>query len=265
MEPTNKKRVAIVVPIYQKKFNEDELTSLRHLRKYLGKYDAFAISPPGLKVDVPGLKVVRFPKKYFRGIEGYSALCLTAKFYEAFKDYEYMLIYQTDVIALSDQLMQWCDKGYDYVGAPWFKDHFGKTHEFADAVGNGGFSLRKIDTAIRVINQLSEPWYKTFYKIALTVPYFVYRGRPMVLHLIKTWINSKPSRSLLLEDRYWSMEVPKLVPDFKIPSVEEALKFSFEVNPRDCYARNHNQLPFGAHAWQKHDRAFWEPYLIKKD
>jgi len=48
-----------------------------------------------------------------------------------------------------------------------------------------------------------------------------------------------------------------------VPEVEEALKFSFGIVPRYCYELNNNELPFGCHAWENYDKAFWEPFLLK--
>jgi hypothetical protein len=51
-------------------------------------------------------------------------------------------------------------------------------------------------------------------------------------------------------------------PEFKIASLETALRFSFECVPRYCFELTGRTLPFGCHAWPKYDRAFWEPYLL---
>ena len=66
-------------------------------------------------------------------------------------------------------------------------------------------------------------------------------------------------------DIFWSDEAVHYYPDFKIADVPTGLRFAFEVSPRLCLERNHNQLPFGRHAWARYDRAFWEPYLLKVD
>ena len=62
--------------------------------------------------------------------------------------------------------------------------------------------------------------------------------------------------------RFWSDRAIYFYPEFKIATIDLALKFSFERFPRYCFERNHYHLPFGCHAWHKWDRSFWEPYLI---
>ena len=58
-------------------------------------------------------------------------------------------------------------------------------------------------------------------------------------------------------DPLWQLSLqqvaPKNFPWFKVASFDEARKFSFECNPRKLFELNQNQLPFGCHAWQKHD------------
>jgi hypothetical protein len=55
----------------------------------------------------------------------------------------------------------------------------------------------------------------------------------------------------------------KYYPDFNVASVEEGLRFAFEVAPKECFELNNLTLPFGCHAWPKYDRDFWKPYLLQ--
>lgn len=267
MYSSNKNKVAIVVPMYKSidKLSLDEQVSMRHLKKYLNHYDKYFISPKGLELNYGDFKIKYFGKKYFRGVINYSELMLREEFYQAFSEYDYILIYQTDVVVFSDQLEEWCDRGYDYIGAPWFKDTLGSGYEYPDACGNGGFSLRKVDSAIRAIKLIKKPWKHTFFRLLVCFGNKIFRHKPLVYFLIKTWTESAAHRTQMLEDRYWSFEVPKYDINFKIPTALEGLKFSFEVGPEYCFKRNNSQLPFGCHAWSKYDRKFWEPYLLKDD
>jgi thiol-disulfide isomerase/thioredoxin len=66
------------------------------------------------------------------------------------------------------------------------------------------------------------------------------------------------------EDYFWAFEAPKVMNDFRIPVPREALEFSFEVAPAYCFAENSGRLPFGCHAWKKHDPKFWRPFLLRE-
>jgi hypothetical protein len=63
------------------------------------------------------------------------------------------------------------------------------------------------------------------------------------------------------EDQFWAFRAPACTP-FKIPTLEEALAFSFEVWPERAFARNDSKLPFGCHGWSRdHMLEFWRPVL----
>jgi hypothetical protein len=55
---------------------------------------------------------------------------------------KHALIFQTDVVLFNDTIDQFLE--YDYVGAPWCFNH---------RVGNGGFSLRNVQTMIEILKK----------------------------------------------------------------------------------------------------------------
>ena len=73
--------------------------------------------------------------------------------YKKYKKYKYILFYELDAFVFRDELDYWCKKGFDYIGAPW-----NGTHCYYDTpingVGNGGFSLRNIKSAIKLLEKL---------------------------------------------------------------------------------------------------------------
>ncbi len=63
------------------------------------------------------------------------------------------------------------------------------------------------------------------------------------------------------EDLYWgSCECD----EFRVAPMDVALQFAFETDVRRCYLINDYKLPFGCHAWWKHDLDFWKPYIEKE-
>ena len=115
----DKASVLIVVPRYTSALAPDDQLSLLHLRHFLHQYDTCYISPQSLHLDDPEFPIIRFDDRYFSGIPGYNRLMLSKSFYDLFSAWEYILIYQLDCLVFSDQLSQWCDRGYDYIGSPW--------------------------------------------------------------------------------------------------------------------------------------------------
>ena len=65
------------------------------------------------------------------------------------------------------------------------------------------------------------------------------------------------------EDRFWAEYATHYDPSFRIAPVDDAMRFAFEAEPRQCYERIGRRLPFGVHRWQKFDRAFFEPFLLQ--
>ena len=273
-------KVAVVVPMYRDRLNSDEKISHRQLFHFLGKFDKYLVVPESLKVDLDGFTIKRFRNEFFNNTVTYSALLLSREFYEAFSNYSFILIYQLDALVFSDQLMEWCEAGWDYIGAPWIRS---ADADFVDAptVGNGGFSLRKVESFLRVIDSEHFDAELQRYQWALsgeeaprppaarslTIPERVGERIARLASRGATAPTPGSSKSSpfygINEDYFWSFKAIKYWPDFKIAPVEDALRFSFEVEPRRCYALNHFQLPFGCHAWNRYDRKFWEPFLLK--
>jgi hypothetical protein len=113
----------------------DERVSLRHLDEFLGHDDRFMVVPKGGYPPLPGFRQKVFSRKYFGSVQAHSWLLLSPAFYDAFLDYEYILVYHLDALVFSDQLIDWCDKGYDFVGSPLLVEN-NPAKGFCD-VGNG--------------------------------------------------------------------------------------------------------------------------------
>lgn len=256
-------RVAVVVPMYKRSLSDEEAISMAHVRHYLARYDKYLITPRSLDVQIDSFHIKKFSDSDFVNTKSYSRLLLTKKFYEQFSSYDYILIYQLDSLVFSDQLQEWCQKNYDYVGAPWFKEHMVKRYEYPDAVGNGGLSLRNVSSFIRIIDSARKPWYKILAHFARIIPMLQSDGLKNYLKALRgVWRQSAAHRTELNEDRYWSFKAPQIDPSFRIPSVDIGLQFAFEIAPRYCFEKNHNKLPFGCHAWGRYDKKFWLPYLL---
>jgi hypothetical protein len=227
-------KAAVAVPYWGQELDEDALISLRHLDAHLGRHDQFAVSPgPSL----PGLGLKRFPRRYFRNPITYSHLLLTRRFYEAFAGYDYLLVYQLDCLVFRDELDEWCERGLDYVGAPWLPSEE-VTWVSEPRVGNGGFSLRRLASFVEVLDLAG-----------------AYASR---------WVEGRTASQFEAhEDLFWSFEAVNFKPDFRIASLEEALAFSFEVAPRQAFELAGGRLPFGCHAWASYGRDFWEPHLLR--
>lgn len=263
-----KKKVVILIPTHRSNITPDDEVSLMHLKKYLPNYDTFFVIPKKLDskpITARGYKIKKVDNNYFGTLRKANEALLNKKFYEEFKKYDFMLIYQLDALVFSKDLDKWVNSGYDFIAAPWFRSVIGYLSHGKNSPasgGNGGFSLRNIKKAIKIIDLVNkqasrsakEPWRRYLWFI-----FALLTGRS---HQI--WLNAPISNYPFNEDGFWSLEASKYDPTYKVPKFKEALKFGFERNPRKCFELNKRKLPFGAHAWKKYDAEFWKPFLLKK-
>ena len=265
--------VAVVVPMSSRvELTPEEEISIRHLLHFLGKYDKYLVVPKTLQVKFPGFGTKRFDDKFFGSAAAHSKLLLSPIFYKAFIDYQFILIYHLDALVFSDQLEQWCEMDFDFIGAPWIK-YDGAPYAgmigFEGKVGNGGFSLRKIKSFLKVMYSPTfyiEPrlsWQKFCDSKFRIVRYLNYLRKILKQRKLRNTARWEMSRYPFNEEHFWANRAAHYYPDFNIASLDTALQFGFECNPRLCFKKNNFTLPFGCHAWQKYDRSFWDPYLIK--
>lgn len=269
--------LVIVIPIYKFQLDYFEEISLKQLGKVVGnKYLIVFFGPEGLdtsyykSISDPlfNYSFVFFNRKYFRDLISYSKLCISPEFYRVFSSFEFLLIYQVDAFLFKDDLEDWCKKGYDYIGAPFFNHGKIEAENNYFGVGNGGFSLRKIDSMLRVITTNNKIYDRTDIiklkegkniKGRIYYEMIYYLGHIGLLnsshHLLGTFSG--------YEDFFWGYFVGPKLSWMKFPKYEEALKFSFEYSCDKLYKDNNYELPTGCHAWQKIDRQFWIPHFKK--
>lgn len=264
---TKNKKVVIIIPTHRPNLTVDDKISLSHLKKYLNKYDIFFVIPEHInskEFDSYGYKVKKVNDSFFGSIRKYSNLLLTKKFYEDFKHYDFMLIYQLDVLVFSDQLEKWVNSGYDYIAAPWFRPVVGYlSHKksYPPSGGNGGFCLRNIHKCIKILDTVNKSATRTSRNLFLRKLWFLLAILDGKSH--KIWLNAPALDYPFYEDGFWALEAPKYDPSFKVAPFKIALQFAFERFPSKCFELNNRRLPFGAHAWKRYDENFWKPYMLK--
>lgn len=261
--------VAIVIPCYKERPNDIEIASIKQCYNVLGNHSIFFVVPDGLKMDYyeqclgKQVDYVSFAPHFFTSIEEYSELLKYNLFYKAFSNYKYILIYQTDAWVFRDELLYWCQKGYDYIGAPWFEDF--SSHEEGKelwSVGNGGFSLRKVVT----FDRITRPTFKV-----KSLKHILKDERHKKGGLLRCLLFALGFRNTIsyYSKEYWGFPEDcyfchVLGPYIHLNTAtpEEALAFAFEKSPAYLFELNHQVLPFGCHAWEKYDKSFWLDKVI---
>ena len=247
----------VPIPIYTTELSDDEFLSLRQTHRVLGRHRIVYVTPHGLDLRTLaarlGLDTVRqstFGREYFASVRGYNRLMTSKDFYRAFGT-DYILICQTDAWVFTDELESWCEKGYDYIGAPWLGSErqlgslyrpvlclrrawarltgLGYGARCKWRVGNGGLSLRRVQTFANLCTEH-----------ARTIEKLEFR------------------RIADNEDVFWCVRMRK---HLKTPEWGEAMRFAVEFRP-EWALRCLHRLPFGCHGWNKQPySAFWRPVI----
>ena len=128
---------------------------------------------------------------------------------------------------VKDKLGENGEKLAEYVA--WLRDRILRQDYFG-RVGNGGLSLRRVGSMISACERYAD------------------RAQEF-----------KENKGIVFnEDWFWAL-VPK---EFKYPSFDKALEFSFDSHPDLCYKLAEGRLPFGCHGWfKRRNIEFWSPLI----
>ena len=259
----NENQCIVVFPVYRS-LNEQEKKNVKQGLKMTKNFKQVFIMPESFNFDQSfeeflSVEKIRFRNRFFKGIKGYNQLMLSKEFYKRFKEFEFILIHQTDAYVFKNELNDWCERGYDYIGAPWLeteKKFKSKFRQFVfeqieclffektdhcmqyQKVGNGGFSLRKTAAFIEVLSRVPR------------IPFFFYKN---------FLINS------FNEDIFWGIIAGKIKKDFLIPDWKVALGFAMETKPSLAFQLHGEKLPFACHAMHKIEPDFWEQHMKQDD
>ena len=248
-------RLAVVVPAHRLELDDDQRVSLAHLNAHLGRHDTFLAVPDSAPGTIGGLPTRRFDARFFESHRAHTSMMLSPRFYTAFTDYEFLLVYHLDSLVFRDDLEAWCERGYDYVGAPWTR-RGADGRPYFTGVGNGGFSLRRVQACLRAVEALQRPGTRA--RIVLSQTLAVARRARQGVGAASAALRAR----YLFDDKFFGLHAGRLVPGFRVAPVRAALQFAFETEPRFCFAENADRLPTGCHKWTAHDPEFWRPHLL---
>ena len=232
----NLSSAAVVIPVYKAELNELEKISLTQCRKVLKNYPLVFVAPEGKNFSYlePNEILVQFSPQYFKSVKSYSQLLLLPLFYEPFLSFDYMLIYQLDAFVFYDALEEFCQLGYDYIGAPWpYHTWLGSRYPKTPRVGNGGFCLRNVKACHKLLSE--------------------------AVH----WANFESICKNSSEDGVFAFCGMSAGRNFKVAPLEVAKFFSMEYRPELHVKRFGNILPFGCHGWTKFSADFYVKLFAK--
>jgi hypothetical protein len=255
----------ILIVAHKEKLSEAEQASLKQCYTILGNYPIKFICPKGLNVAEykkiqSNVEFEFIDPKWQSTYKMFGRLKVVPLLYDKFKQYRYILFYELDAWVFRDELEYWCNKNYDYIGAPWLEGwNNAKQGAKVIGIGNGGFSLRKVSSHLKALHSFS------YIKKTSELVKEYRSGKCSLIELVKnlTICNNTFivfNNYYLHEDVFWGKIVAGNFKWFHLPIPEEAFKFSVEVLPSQ-FISDTNTLPFGCHGWNKYEPEFWEKYI----
>ena len=264
----------VVIPIHRLPLDADELRSLESVRRHLGDYLIDFIMPECLLLDKfvtqKNERVTRFPNRFFQSTDSYNGMLTSAWFYEQYANHSHLLICQLDSLVFKNELLEWCLEEWDYIGAPLLKYNGHPENDSDWIIGNGGFSLRKTKSFLRVLRSAAPkgiyfnaktrtcdaPDFELGYSIDPLK--YCFSLKQKTESYLTSWNVDQEVRGFRAnEDIFWSSEAAKFYHKFRVAPFEEGRRFAWEKNPSTLYHKNGNKLPFGCHAWKKYATTFY--------
>lgn len=213
----SKKSCCVIIPSYKEKLEgNDELSLKQAINVFGGKRTILVVVPEDVDTKYYEqynnfIEILKVKNEWLSSVKEYSKMCCSNSFWKLFENYDYALIYQLDCWAFEDRLDYFMSLDYDWYGAPW--------PQHKDAVGNGGFSLRKV-------NKILELTSKYEYKVD----------------------------SLRGNEDTWFCQTHK--DELNICDLDTACNFSMEVI-RNNYLEKIKTIPMGLHGKEMR-RLFWD-------
>ena len=251
-------QVAILIPTHKTEFDHYETKSiLRVIKLYQNKFDIFFICPDKIKnkFDIYNINVEAFPNIFFSNHSQYNKLCMDKNFYNRFKNYEYILISQTDSIILEDKLDFWYKHNLSYIGGPsYHKKLINKKPKSPKFFCNGGFSLRKVDDFINVLDSHNIYFQNIDLKIINQICFRGYFLKFLKLLLKSIFFGNKKyfiTNFFLNEDVFYTYFAKLFIKKFKLPKNSKECAYFALSEGIEYYIEKYNKKPFGIHGYNK--------------
>lgn len=258
----------VVVPVHRLHPTDDEQFSLKRCGNLLGCHPIFIVHPHGLNLEpyfdlLPTATPLPVPAEWMASIRAYNRMMINPAFYAMFERFSHLLVHEPDALVISDQLLYWCEKPFDYIGAPWFEGfHAAPPDAPIIGVGNSGFCLINI-SAIRSLLDSSQRWISRKFILNELSRKLLGRTSRFSFDFLfrafgKAGTMGGAHRLVATNcDTFLSNHASVCnLNSFRIADPLSAILFSWEVNPQSCFRLCGRSLPFGVHAWARYDPTF---------
>jgi hypothetical protein len=279
------KSLIVLIITHKPVLDKYEQISVSRCMTILSKYEIRFVVPQSMDITFYNNL---FPKIHFDFVpdiclstyENFNKLKIDLNFYKRYRSFQYILFYEPDAYIFEDRLSYFINKKIDYVGAPWLQIEENNKMTFT-GVGNGGFCLRKVETKFKLILALRASIYLEQFKMFNDFG-IIPRIPILLIRLIRN-LSIKSEMELKFnyhEDGFWTISLPDYLdkriynsyflkyltkyfftPNYKIATISDSLKFSFETLPERLYEFCDFHLPMGCHAWNKKGTDFWLKFI----
>lgn len=234
-QPLHINSVAVVIPLHTIQLDRWAMLALQSAEAVFFHRPIILVVPPNVAksslaatLRARGSVVIELESHHFVSRGSYNNMLFQADFFQLFTEFDYILLFQLDALALRDTLNYWVSLDYDFIGAP-LRRNYGRTNSTSVGPGlNGGLSLRRVDSALRVLE--SGRGRRIRIRDAVTME------RHFRLWLTRTFrdglcfnFSSFRRSPKVNEDLYWSYFVPRVHPWFRVPSADVARNFAFDA------------------------------------
>lgn len=263
----------VVIPVHRPELAPLENISMAQNLKTFIRRRVILLVPQSMNIEYYSrfnsrLEFYRVKDDWMASIRSYNSMITAAEICKIFRSHSHVLICEPDAMVIFDRLEFWCSRAIDYIGAPWFaaNDTGGVVPH---AVGNSGLSLMRVNAALSAL-QSGGRWYSYSMIVRDIAAGIVKRDLKRLRRALKGLGKAgKLGGAWQIYNRncdvFWSFTVPAHYDNFRVASVEDALSFSWETYPRQCYDLAAGELPMGFHAWARYDMEFILSILAGKD
>jgi glycosyltransferase involved in cell wall biosynthesis len=264
----------VVVPTHKDTMTAEEQRSFLNTLSSLNNWKVCLVLPENVSADNYyklktslgiDFSVVFVRSDWMGSLSNYNRMLLAPEFYKTFSEYRYLLVCHLDAWVFRDELQMWIDKGYDYIGAPWFVPRPESSKDWAPLEklmlpqgGNGGFCLRKIDKMIELLSNRRRSINVTLF---LKGVFFLARNKRF--DFLKIFVGacrgvlqdaeSYQKKHNVYEDAFISIFYSFLDKKLSVAPANEAKYFCVETNAAELLMTKMKwRLPFAVHGYDKY-------------
>jgi hypothetical protein len=252
--------VAVTIPIFKSKPEQDEIISLNQCLKVLGTHPIVFFCAQGMDVsnyislckNKANIMFETFHEGFFKDEKGYNKLLLSKAFYKRFLNFKFILIHKLNSFVFKDDLEFWCNQKYDYLGAPVF--------QIKKSIPKHNVNSKSFFNPLTYSNFLKKTGLINFKYKHIKGGSFSLRKVAKCYRVLSV-IGFNPAPRFAQEDTFWPYTGNILYPYFKLPEESEALKFSLEGNPAEMTGIL-KSVPFGCVSTTNFDMQFLNKYNV---